>query len=187
MNPFRIIIAFFILNVAAICLVIRLLSPKSYANFGLQESAIQQVDVRDSEAVSGRPTHLTIPSVHVDIAVASGNYNSDTKTWDVSNDKAQFASITPEANNKVGSTFIYGLNIDQVFSPLDGLVLGEKALIQTDSGHLFTYTLSSIENVSPTDTSAFEYRGPSVLTLQSNSANWYEERRLFIFNFAEVN
>lgn len=186
MNPFRIMLAFFLLNAFAVVGAIQLIRPTSYADFEIQDVNIQQVDVRDVETISGRPTHLSIPSVGVDIVVASGNYNTETKTWDLSSDKAHYATITPEANNKVGNTFIYGHNNKHVFAALDGLAVGDTAIVKTDTNHTFTYTLNSIREVQPTDVSIFEYRGPAILTVQTCSGTWFEKRRLFTFNFSEV-
>lgn len=186
MNPFRIILAFFVLNALAIGAAIQLIRPTSYADFEIQDVAIQQINALDTETISGRPTRLTIPSVNIDIAVASGTYNSETGAWDLSKDKAHFATITPEANNKIGNTFIYGHNNKNVFAALDGMAVGDKAVVATDTGHTFTYTLQSIKDVEPTDVSLFEYRGSSMLTIQTCSGNWFEKRRLFGFSFSEV-
>lgn len=186
MNPFRIILTFFILNALAIGAAIQLIRPTSYADFEIQDVAIQQIDALDIEIISGRPTRLAIPSVNIDIAVASGNYNSETGTWDLSKDKAHYATITPEANNKIGNTFIYGHNNKNVFAALDGMAVGDSAVVATDSGYKFTYTLQAIKDVEPTDVSLFQYRGPSMLTIQTCSGSWFEKRRLYSFDFSEV-
>lgn len=186
MNPFRIILAFFVLNAFAVAGAIQFIRPTSYADFEIQDVTIQQIDALDTQVLSGRPTRLKIPTVNIDIVVASGNYNSESKTWDLSSDKAHYATITPEANNKVGNTFLYGHNNKKVFAALDGMALGDTAIVTTDTGYTFTYTLTDVKDVEPTDISLFQYRGPAIMTIQTCSGNWFEKRRLFTFSFREV-
>lgn len=186
MKASRLILGFFTLNTLAVVLAINLVQPKSYADFQLQDVTIQQIDTDNTEVISGRPTQLRLESVGVDIAVASGGYDPDNKKWDLSDDKAHYATITPEANNTMGNTFIYGHNKPAVFAPLDGLTVGDQAQVTTDSGTVFIYTLKEVRDVEPTDVSLFEYQGPSQLTVQTCTGSWFEKRRLFIFDFTEV-
>ena len=59
-----------------------------------------------SQVVSGKPIRLQIPSVGVDLTVAEGKFNAQSKTWTLSNDKAHYAVSAPLANNSEGNTFI---------------------------------------------------------------------------------
>lgn len=186
LKPLRLMLAVFIINALAIATTINVIRPKAYSNFELQDVQIQQVDTRDETIVSGVPARLQIDTADVDIEVASGGYDTERRTWDLSKDKAHYADITPQANNKVGNTFIYGHNRREVFASLENVSVGDQAIVHTTNGKTFTYTLRSIVDVEPTDVSLFEYQGSSILTVQTCSGNWFEKRRLYTFDFTEV-
>lgn len=135
---------------------------------------------------AGKPVRIVVPSVNVDLNVADGLYNQKTGKWTLSNDKAHYAMITPFANNIEGNTFIYGHNRRSVFAPLLKLKVGEKAYVYTDNKKVFEYTLRSYKDVDPTDASLFAYEGKPILTLQTCSGTWYQDRRLFTFDFISV-
>lgn len=139
-----------------------------------------------SPLIEGVPKRLKIPSVNIDIAVIDGFYNDKLKSWTLTNDKAQYATITPKANNLSGNTFIYGHDTARVFASLFKLSEGAKAEVETDSGHTFVYTYQSAYETDPYDDSLFKYEGPSILTLQTCSGLWYQNRMLFTFNFSEA-
>lgn len=135
---------------------------------------------------AGKPIRLVIPSVKIDIQVADGLYNQKTGEWTLSKDKAHYATITPFANNIEGNTFIYGHNRRSVFAPLLNIKPGEQAFIYTDNNKMFTYTLRDSKDVEPTDASLFAYQGKPILTLQTCSGTWYQNRSLFTFEFVSV-
>ena len=161
--------------------------PSAPEGLALREVSIQR-PANDSPAlVKGKPTQLSIESIDLDIDVIDGRYDTVTKEWDLSTDKAHYALMTPEANNQVGNTFIYGHNRNEVFSTLDQTKVGDTALVETENGKIFEYRLRNIKEVAPTDVSLFEYTGDPILTIQTCSGSWYEKRKLFTFEFVEVN
>ena len=140
------------------------------------------------EIKSGYPVRLVVPSAEIDISVTDGIYNESGKTWNVSNDRAHFAGVTNEPNNHSGNTFIYGHNRPEVFYRLPKkTIIGEKALIYTDNGLVFTYTLREISETNPQDvTSLSTVQEKPVLTLQTCSGAYFQNRQLFTFDFVSV-
>jgi hypothetical protein len=55
----------------------------------------------------GEPVRLQIPALKIDLNVIDGYYNKNSKTWTLTKDMAQYATITPQPNNQEGNTFIY--------------------------------------------------------------------------------
>jgi sortase (surface protein transpeptidase) len=138
------------------------------------------------ETIQGKPSRLVIPSLNIDVKIADGIYNATTQTWTLSKDKAHYALMTPEPNNQSGNTFIYGHNRSEVFSRLSKLAIGQDAVIYTDNGHVFTYKYRSAYETDPNDSSLFTYTGAPILTLQTCSGVWYQNRFLMTFDLVEA-
>ena len=136
--------------------------------------------------LSGNARRLIIPSVNIDIAVVDGYYNQDSRTWTLTSDKAQFATPTRKPNNESGGTFIYGHNNRKVFSRLPDIKIGAMASIQTDNGHTFTYRYEKVDVVNPSDSGILAYTGPPILTVQTCTGFWYQNRSLFTFVLVEA-
>lgn len=140
-----------------------------------------------NDTVEGKPVRLVVPSLGIDVPVADGFYNSRSQTWTLSNNKAHFATeMTPQPNNQGGNTFIYGHNRPEVFARLGKLKVGEKATVYTDNSHVFTYVYRSAHETNPNDDSLFHYEGPPIMTLQTCSGLWYQNRLLMTFDLVEV-
>lgn len=135
---------------------------------------------------SGKPKQIIIESVGIDLPVEIGQYNPSLRTWTLNDTSAFFAEITPEPNNKEGNTFIYGHNESSVFESLPGVNIGDEARIITDNGLQFTYTLEGSKQTTPDDLELFSYKGAPVLTLQTCTGIWMENRTLFVFSLKEV-
>lgn len=154
------------------------------------EQAVQPVtsSAVEPEATlyTGKPVRLTIASIGIDIDVADGVYDASSQTWTLTNTNAHYALMTPPANNLKGNTFIYGHNRKQVFASLKNVQVGDTAIVTTAEGHTFTYIFASSFETTPTDDSLFRYEGPSLLTLQTCSGLWYQNRQLFTFTFSSV-
>lgn len=132
--------------------------------------------------ISGRPVRLAIPALGIDLPVIDGYYNQTTKKWTLTNDKVQYAVITPLANNQQGNTFLYGHNRRGVFRTLNKVHAGDQAIVTTDNGHTFTYRFVGALETTPTDDSLFHYQGKPILTIQTCSGAWYQNRQLFRFD-----
>lgn len=136
--------------------------------------------------IEGKPIAISLPSVNINLDVADGNYNPNNNSWTLSSDRAHYGVMTAKANNKAGNTFIYGHNRKSVFGRLPKIKVGEQAIVTTEIGKVFTYKLREIITTKPTDTSLFSYKGAPILTLQTCTGAWYQDRSLFIFDFVSV-
>jgi LPXTG-site transpeptidase (sortase) family protein len=139
-----------------------------------------------NKLISGEPTKIDIPSVNISIPVTDGFYIAKSKAWTLSLDKAQYATITPQPNNQGGNTFIYGHNRWEVFYRLPKIKMGDEAVITTKNNHKFVYKLSSVKTTNPNDVSLFTYKGDPILTLQTCTGLWYQNRTLFSFQLVKV-
>jgi len=135
---------------------------------------------------AGKPVRILIPSLNIDLAVVDGYYDAASQTWTLTGDKAQYAVMTSKANNIAGNTFIYGHNNKKVFASLPKIKVGDKVTLETDNGHKFTYKYVSSYETDPTDTSLFSYKGQPILTVQTCSGLWFQNRELFTFALSEV-
>lgn len=145
-----------------------------------------KVAAKTNTPISGKPTRLVIPTLNIDIAIIDGVYDAVSKTWTLSNDKAQYAMMTPQPNNQAGNTFIYGHAKPAVFAKLPKLELGAKVMLYSENGHVFTYIYRSAYETSPNDSSLFDYQGAPILTLQTCSGLWSQNRFLMTFDLVGV-
>jgi LPXTG-site transpeptidase (sortase) family protein len=145
----------------------------------------QPVENQEPE-ISGRPVHITIPSQDIDLSVIPGYYYPSNKSWTLSLNNAQYATMTAPANNKSGDTFIYAHNRRGVFLNLPKVQPGDIAQVTTNNGHVFIYKFSASTVTTPEDTSLFNYKGKPVLVLQTCTGLWYQNRQLFTFNLVKV-
>lgn len=148
------------------------------------EPAVRQASIQpriNADDIEGVPERITIPKLRLDLPIAPGYYNPDSKTWNVSQSMAHYATITPPANTKSGNTFIYGHNLDSVFGRLPQLALGDSMLLKTDTGHTLSYRLTSVRETSPYDDKLFYYSGPAMVTLQTCSGLFDQNRTHYSF------
>jgi sortase (surface protein transpeptidase) len=135
---------------------------------------------------SGKPIRVVIPSTGIDLPIDSGVYNPTDNSWSLSGYHAQFATISSLANDNNGMTFIYGHNNKYVFGPIKQIVPGALAQIYTDNNHIFSYIYENTNVFKPDDTTIFDYSGPSILTIQTCSGAWSEQRQMYTFEFVRV-
>jgi LPXTG-site transpeptidase (sortase) family protein len=127
--------------------------------------------------LTGKPVRIVIPDVEIDLPIDEGRYSGY---------HAQYAMLTPLANNDNGNTFIYGHNNKYVFGPLKRINPGAIAKVYTDNNRVFSYTFQSTYAVTPDNTSILYYQGPSMLTVQTCSGAWNEQRQMYVFKFDKV-
>ncbi len=136
--------------------------------------------------ISGIPTEISVPSVNIQLSVLPGVYDKTTDEWTLSGYNAHFATVTRPANNGGGNTFIYGHNNNDVFGPMKKIAPGAEARIITDVGNVFYYSLVGSKTVEPSDVSVFTYTGAPILTIQTCTGIWHEQRELYTFKLERV-
>jgi LPXTG-site transpeptidase (sortase) family protein len=145
---------------------------------------IQHMVLKPSvDLITGTPTHLTIPSLNIDLVVEPGEYNTQTKQWTLSLDKAHFATPSVAPNNLAGNTLIYGHYRPEVFAYLHNITPGSTATVTTDNGYEFSYTFERTEALDPADTSIFMYQGKPRLTIQTCSGAFMQNRQMYYFHY----
>lgn len=151
------------------------------------EPIVTQPTVVSSPSIStGKPTSLSIPSLNLNLAVADGIFNPKTGQWTLSNDKVHYALKTVQPNDKQGNTLIYGHYRPGVFATLKSIKPGSEVYVKTDNGLTFTYVYTDNRVVNPSDGSVFDYQGKPMLTLQTCTGRFMQNRQLFSFDFVSV-
>ncbi len=179
------------ISVALIILGLLCFAPALYYRYKLAHAnAMPTVPVvavtQQAEApnlITGHPVNLSIPSTKINVGIIDGQYNQKTKQWTLTNNKAQFATITSTPNNIGGNTYIYGHYRPEVFAYLHIIKPGAEAYVKTDNGYIFTYRFREVHTVDPTDSSIFAYQGAPILTLQTCSGAWFQNRQQYTFDF----
>lgn len=134
----------------------------------------------------GKPVSLLIESVGISNPVIEGVFNYNTQEWTLTKDKVQFATMTRQPNNERGLTFMYGHARREVFSKLLRIKNGAIATVTTSNGYTFSYRYTGSATYKPTEITVFSYDGPPILVLQTCTGLFYENRRLFSFEFVGV-
>jgi LPXTG-site transpeptidase (sortase) family protein len=137
----------------------------------------------NQEAADTQPTHVSIPAVGISVKIVPGYYRSASKDWSVSETEANFATPTTVPNSQSGLTYIYGHNRVKIFEDLPKVKEGDKAIVTTGNGHVFTYVAVSRLDTKSGDTSLMHYQGKPILVLQTCTGFLYQNRSQFTFNF----
>lgn len=142
------------------------------------------------KVISGKPVRITIPDAAIDLPVSDGTYDPASGTWTLSDTNAQFATMTSPANDHAGTTFIYGHGTDAVFGKIGTThpPIGTTAYLYTDNGRVFSYSLQTVRDFTPNDTSIFDdtASGAPRMIIQTCTGIFSEWRTMFLFTFKEV-
>lgn len=137
--------------------------------------------------VSGYPIGVQVPSLiapeNRDIQVVPGVYNPGTKSWNVGLSVAQYATPSVLPNNLTGNTVIYGHYRPEVFAYLHLIKPGAMATVTTSNGYAFTYKYVGTYALAPNNTTVFSYSGGPILTLQTCSGAYFQNRQMYQFDF----
>jgi len=137
--------------------------------------------------VTGFPVSISIPGsrpdLNINLGIIPGYYNKTSGTWTLSEDAAQFAVMSSQPNNISGNTFIYGHYRANVFAYLHLIQPGTIVTINTNNGYQFNYKYVTTYAVQPTDTNVLGYSGNPILTIQTCSGTFFQNRQMFIFSY----
>lgn len=134
----------------------------------------------------GNPASLTLPTLSIEKPVLDGQYSYESNSWSLTPTGVHYATMTSLPNDYAGNTFMYAHNHVDAFGPLENLNIGEKAIITTTNGLVFTYVYTAYEEFNPEDTSALSNTKTPQLTLQTCSGSWNESRKMFYFDLKNV-
>ena len=142
------------------------------------------------KVTSGKPVRIVIAAAGIDLPIDDGTYNAADGSWTLSDTHAQFASLSQLANDHAGTTFVYGHGTDAVFGKIGSNppAIGTIAELHTDNGHVFAYSLQTVKNHEPSDTSIFDdmSSGSPRLVVQTCTGAFSEWRTMFVFEFKKV-
>ena len=149
---------------------------------GSLNKAAPALNTPDSQVVSGPPKLISIASLNMSLDVIPGSQDKNGN-WTLTPDKTQYALISPAPNNKEGNTVIYGHATKNIFGHLSAIKKGDIATITTNNGYTFRYIYEGTYSVNPYDFSIFEYRGSPILTLQTCSGSFFQNRQMYQFSY----
>ncbi len=135
---------------------------------------------------SGVPSKIEIPKLSLTKAVLPGIYDEKNDTWNVSDSDVHFAELSSNANDFSGATLIYGHNNRFTLGRLSELAVGDQVNLTTQNNYRMTYSLVSVSDNEPNNTSIFDYSGPPILVLQTCSGAFNESRRFYTFELSGV-
>jgi hypothetical protein len=137
--------------------------------------------------VTGFPVSISIPGPRPDLdmsnSIIPGYYDKATGAWTLTDDDAQFATISSKPNNISGNTFIYGHYRPNVFAYLHLITPGTIATITTNNGYQFSYKFVDSYAVQPTDTEVLSTSISPVLTIQTCSGTFMQNRSMYVFSY----
>lgn len=141
----------------------------------------------NEKLVTGFPVYISIqnirPALNMNVPVIPGYYNKATGAWTLSDTSAMFAPITSQPNNISGNTFIYGHFRPNVFAYLHLIKPGYLATVTTNNGYKFTYKFIGSYAVVPTDPNPLGFSASPILTIQTCSGDFFQNRQMYIFSF----
>lgn len=175
-----------VLGAAALVEVIRSQQNNQIVTGPAPSSVVHQPVATAPSVIQGDPSELVLPSLNLDLSVIPGVYNPKTKQWTLSLDKVQYAVMTPPPNTQSGNTFIYGHYRKGVLATLHTIHIGDQAIVKTSNGHSFYYQLASVKTTDPSDSSVFNYQGAPILTIQTCTGVFFQNRQLFTFDLVKA-
>lgn len=130
--------------------------------------------------IQGTPSRILIPSLAIDLPVVPQSYSKATKTWPVAPSDANYATETALANNSKGETLIYGHDNRHVFGPLLNMPAGTLVYVYTSNKHIFKYSYTGYQDVTPTKTSVISdmAKAPAGLKLITCTGAYFQYRHL---------
>lgn len=149
-------------------------------------SPTQPAVVKPIPATQGIPVRVVVPSLAIDLPVATGTYNPDDGSWTVDTTKAYYADVSMPVNNSNGTTMIYGHAQSLVFETLPQIQPDAEVVVYTDNGYAFHYKHTTVKTVPPTDVSVFTAYGPPKLVLQTCVGVYSELRALYSFRLVSI-
>jgi len=153
-----------------------------------QAAQLKLAAVPKTAKLQGAPNRILIPSLNIDLPVVSQSYSPALKSWPVSASTANYATETALINNFHGQSLIYGHDTRSVFEPLLGLKANAIVYVYTANGHVFKYTYSGAQDVSPrqTDIVADMAKQPAGLNLITCDGAYFQYRHVMNFKLVKA-
>lgn len=163
-------------------------SPAVYATEApVEQQVVAQEIIQESPDIQGNPTRLKINRLGLDLSVVPGNYDAATRTWNVSDTEAFYATPSQQPGTVPGTTLIYGHNRVDAFAPLAAVGPNEIVELTLEDGTRLSYTYSHDARITPDSTSILTERSlyPQ-LVLMTCDGLFNEVRRVMYFTLGAV-
>lgn len=108
----------------------------------------QQIKLNKSNPTDLRPTTITFPNKQISVPIGVGTFEDNS--WYTSDSKALYLDKSGTLGVK-GNLVLYGHNTPEVFSVLHRLEVKDIVKLTTKDNKQFSYQITSIKTVSPTD------------------------------------
>lgn len=149
-------------------------------------NAIEKREPKQSP-ITGYPVSIYIPgsrpAFNMSVNIIPGYYNASTGAWTLTTTDAQFVTFSAQPNNITGNTYIYGHYRPNIFAYLHLISLGTIATITTSNGYLFKYKYVYTYAVSPSQTAVLDTSKAPILTVQTCSGAFFQNRQMYIFSY----
>lgn len=165
--------------------IIAIFSYWTYNNF-VYAKPVELPQVTEKVFLRSKPVKIIVPSLSLEVNIEDGNYDQINKSWNVSNNNAQFISISDTPNPNTGNTVIYAHNTKNLFGQTTKLDTGDKVYLLTEYSNLLEYEYVGFKLVNPSDVSVLENSSKPKLTLITCSGIFNEKRRIMEFDFTEL-
>jgi LPXTG-site transpeptidase (sortase) family protein len=142
----------------------------------------------DKRAIQGTPNRILVPRLAIDLPVVGQSYSNVTKTWPVATNEANYAKETALVNNTKGESLIYGHDTHNVFGPLTGLKAGDLVYVYTENGHIFKYSYTGAQDVTPNKISIIDdmAKASAGLKLITCSGDYFQYRHLMSLKLVQA-
>lgn len=153
----------------------------------LPASPVSAPTVQVSQAYAGQPTSLDIPNLDIHTPIQTGQFDQVNQTWDITDQSAYYAAVTPLPNDFQGTTVMYGHNSNTIFGKTADLQPGDTLSISTENGRTFNYRYVSRVTVDPDQVDVmYQSTGQPQIVLITCSGLFNQHRELMTFEFVSV-
>jgi hypothetical protein len=158
----------------------------------LPAAVVKQINTAETQApkqspVTGYPVSISIPgprpALNMNVGIIPGYYNASTGAWTLTTTDAQFVTFSAQPNNITGNTYIYGHYRPNIFAYLHLITPGTIATITTSNGYQFHYKYVYTYAVAPSQTATLNTSKAPILTIQTCSGDFFQNRQMYIFSY----
>lgn len=142
---------------------------------------------QESPDIFGTPVAMTVERLGVSLRVLSGEFDTVTNTWSLTDTGAHYAAVSSLPGTRPGTTVIYGHNRAAVFAPLADLQVDDVVQLTLSDGTTLDYRYARDAQVTP-DAVDVLYEASDVpqLVLLTCDGAWDQFRRVMYLTLDEV-
>lgn len=162
-------------------------SPVLPASVVKEINTAEKKEAQQQSLVTGYPVSISIPgprpALNMNVNIIPGHYDANTGAWTLTTTDAQFVTFSAQPNNETGNTYIYGHYRPNIFAYLHLISPGTIATIRTSNGYQFNYKFVYTYAVAPNQTATLNASKAPILTVQTCSGDFFQNRQMYIFSY----